>query len=137
MHRGERVAVVEDVRRRTDDRALGVSLRPFRTGRLPGLVVRPGLGTLVAGLGAGVHIRTVAGLHADLQSTSGRGFGWTGLTIPAVTTGFQPSAPGYVAVGGPNQRLSASSSPSDVSWPTQATYPSGRTSTAVGASTVP
>jgi para-nitrobenzyl esterase len=43
----------------------------------------------------------------------------------------------YAAVGGPNQVVSASSSPSWVSSPTQATYPSGRINTAVGAATAP
>src|SRR5215210_7284068 len=47
-----------------------------------------------------------------------------------------PNRMSYAAVGGPNQVLSASSgSPSSVSSPTQATYPSGRINTAVGAVT--
>ena len=43
----------------------------------------------------------------------------------------------YAAVGGPNQVVSASASPGWVRSPTQATYPSGRTNTAVGAVTGP
>ena len=43
----------------------------------------------------------------------------------------------YAAVGGPNQVVSASASPSWVRFPTQATYPSGRINTAVGAVTAP
>jgi hypothetical protein len=43
----------------------------------------------------------------------------------------------YVAVGGPNQVVSASASPGWVRSPTQATYPSGRINTAMGAVTVP
>jgi hypothetical protein len=43
----------------------------------------------------------------------------------------------YVAVGGPNQVLSASASSGWVRSPTQATYPSGRINTAVGAVTAP
>src|SRR4030081_4024243 len=43
----------------------------------------------------------------------------------------------YAAVGGPNQLVSASASPSWVRSPTQATYPSGRINTAVGAVTTP
>src|SRR2546423_2147105 len=39
----------------------------------------------------------------------------------------------YAAVGGPNQVVSASGSPSWFRSPTQATYPSGRINTAVGA----
>jgi hypothetical protein len=46
-------------------------------------------------------------------------------------------ARGYAAVGGPNQVVSASASPSWVWSPTQATYPSGRINTAVGAMTAP
>ena len=41
----------------------------------------------------------------------------------------------YAAVGGPNQVVSASSRPTWVCSPTQATYPSGRISTALGAVT--
>ena len=41
------------------------------------------------------------------------------------------------AAGGPNQVVSASGSPGSVVSPTQATYPSGRTNTAVGAVTSP
>jgi hypothetical protein len=41
------------------------------------------------------------------------------------------------AVGCPNQVVSASGSPGSVRSPTQATYPSGRTNTAVGAVTAP
>src|SRR4051794_40555921 len=40
-------------------------------------------------------------------------------------------------VGGPNQVVSASGRPIWVRSPTQATYPSGRTNTAVGAGTAP
>ena len=48
------------------------------------------------------------------------------------------SAPSrYAASGGPNQVVSASASPSWVWSPTQATYPSGRINTAVGAVTAP
>jgi hypothetical protein len=43
----------------------------------------------------------------------------------------------YVAVGGPNQVVSASVSPGWVRSPTQATYPSGRITTAAGAVTAP
>lgn len=43
----------------------------------------------------------------------------------------------YAAVGGPNQVVRASASPSWVRSPTQATYPSGRINTAVGAVTAP
>ena len=43
----------------------------------------------------------------------------------------------YAAAGGPNQVVSASARPGWVGSPTQATYPSGRISTAVGAGTVP
>src|SRR5215216_2553681 len=43
----------------------------------------------------------------------------------------------YAAVGGPNQVVSASASPSWVWSPTQATYPSGRINKAVGAMTAP
>ena len=43
----------------------------------------------------------------------------------------------YAAAGGPNQVVSASASPSWVRSPTQATYPSGRINTAVGAVTAP
>jgi hypothetical protein len=43
----------------------------------------------------------------------------------------------YAAVGGPNQVVSASASPSWVRSPTQATYPSGRINAAVGAVTAP
>ena len=43
----------------------------------------------------------------------------------------------YPAAGGPNQVVSASGSPASVPSPTQATYPSGRISTAVGALTSP
>jgi hypothetical protein len=43
----------------------------------------------------------------------------------------------YAAVGGPNQVVSASASPTQVRSPTQATYPSGRTRTAAGAVTAP
>src|SRR5215207_6248668 len=43
----------------------------------------------------------------------------------------------YAAVGGPNQVLSASGSPRSVPSLTQATYPSGRINTAVGAVTAP
>src|SRR3712207_3183635 len=43
----------------------------------------------------------------------------------------------YAAVGGPNQVVSASASPTWVRSPTQATYPSGRTKTAVGAVIAP
>src|SRR5215471_17854177 len=41
------------------------------------------------------------------------------------------------ALGGPNQVVSASASPSPVRSPTQATYPSGLINTAVGAATAP
>ena len=44
---------------------------------------------------------------------------------------------GYAAMGGPNQVVSASGSPKWVPSPTQATYPSGRITTAVGAVTAP
>src|SRR6266851_5527143 len=44
---------------------------------------------------------------------------------------------GYAAAGGPNQVVSAPASPSRVGSPTQATYPSGRINTAVGAVTGP
>jgi hypothetical protein len=47
------------------------------------------------------------------------------------------TARSYAAVGGPNQVVSASASPSWVRSPTQATYPSGRINTAVGAVTAP
>src|SRR5262245_45789877 len=40
-------------------------------------------------------------------------------------------------VGGPNQVVSASTSPSRLGSPTQATYPSGRISMAAGAATAP
>src|SRR6202035_1729026 len=43
----------------------------------------------------------------------------------------------YAAVGSPNQVVSASASPTWVRSPTQATYPSGRTKTAVGGATTP
>ena len=43
----------------------------------------------------------------------------------------------YVAVGGPNQVVSASGSPGWVRSSTQPTYPSGRINTAVGAVTSP
>ena len=43
----------------------------------------------------------------------------------------------YVAPGGPNHVVSASTSPSWVWSPTQATYPSGRITMAVGAVTTP
>jgi hypothetical protein len=43
----------------------------------------------------------------------------------------------YAAAGGPNQVVSASTSPVWVRSPTQATYPSGRTRTAAGAVTAP
>ena len=43
----------------------------------------------------------------------------------------------YVAVGGPDQVVSASGSPGWVRSPTQPTYPSGRIDTAVGAVTAP
>src|SRR5215475_2812124 len=43
----------------------------------------------------------------------------------------------YADAGGPNQVVSASASPSSVRSPTQATYPSGLTNTAVGAATTP
>ena len=43
----------------------------------------------------------------------------------------------YAAVGGPNQVVSASTSAGWVRSPTQATYPSGRINTAVGAVTGP
>jgi hypothetical protein len=43
----------------------------------------------------------------------------------------------YAAVGGPNQVVSASGSPGWVGSPVQATYPSGRMSTAAGAVTAP
>src|SRR5262245_2038893 len=43
----------------------------------------------------------------------------------------------YSVAGGPNQVASASASPSWVESPTQATYPSGRINTAVGAVTAP
>src|SRR2546429_8649884 len=43
----------------------------------------------------------------------------------------------YVPVGGPNQVVSASASPTWVRSPTQATYPSGRTKTAGGAGAAP
>ena len=43
----------------------------------------------------------------------------------------------YAAAGGPNQVVSASASPGWVRSPTQATYPSGRINTAVGAVTAP
>src|SRR4030081_1688098 len=43
----------------------------------------------------------------------------------------------YAAVGGPNQVVSAPASPSWVRSPTQATYPSGRINTALGAVTAP
>ena len=44
---------------------------------------------------------------------------------------------GYAAAGGPNQVVSASVSPRWADSPTQATYPSGRINTAVGAMTGP
>jgi hypothetical protein len=53
----------------------------------------------------------------------------------ARTRGWKPVR--YAAVGGPNQVVSASASPTWVRSPTQATYPSGRINTAVGAGTVP
>ena len=43
----------------------------------------------------------------------------------------------YAEVGGPNQAVSASASPTCVWSPTHATYPSGRISTAEGAATAP
>jgi hypothetical protein len=43
----------------------------------------------------------------------------------------------YVAVGGPNQVVRASGSPKSLRSPTQATYPSGRINTALGAVTSP
>lgn len=48
-----------------------------------------------------------------------------------------PQPAGYAASGCPNQVLSASASPRWVTSPTQATYPSGRINTAVGAVTTP
>src|SRR6266545_1510483 len=48
-----------------------------------------------------------------------------------------PNRMSYAGVGGPNQVVSASASPSSVRSPTQATYPSGRINTAVGAVTAP
>src|SRR5829696_4564217 len=48
-----------------------------------------------------------------------------------------PNRMSYAAVGGPNQVVSASGSPRWVRSPTQATYPSGRINTAVGAVTPP
>jgi hypothetical protein len=48
-----------------------------------------------------------------------------------------PNRMSYAAAGGPNQVVSASASPSWVPSPTQATYPSGRINTAVGAVTAP
>jgi len=43
----------------------------------------------------------------------------------------------YAAAAGPNHVVNASMSPSSVESPTQATYPSGRTTTALGAVTTP
>jgi hypothetical protein len=43
----------------------------------------------------------------------------------------------YAAAGGPNHVVSASASPSWLTSPTQATYPSGRINTAAGAGTAP
>jgi hypothetical protein len=43
----------------------------------------------------------------------------------------------YATAGGPNHVASASASPGWIRSPTQATYPSGRTRTAVGAATAP
>ncbi len=54
-----------------------------------------------------------------------------------VPNGPTGAAGRYAAVGGPNQVVSASASPGWVRSPTQATYPSGRISTAVGAVTAP
>jgi Ribbon-helix-helix protein, copG family len=48
-----------------------------------------------------------------------------------------PHRMSYAAVGAPNQVVSASMSPGWVRSPTQATYPSGRINTAVGAVTDP
>src|SRR6201987_803487 len=48
-----------------------------------------------------------------------------------------PNPVRYAAAGAPNQVLSASASPGWVRSPTQATYPSGRINTAVGAATSP
>jgi hypothetical protein len=48
-----------------------------------------------------------------------------------------PNRMSYAAVGGPNQVVSASWSPRWVRSPAQATYPSGRINTAVGAVTAP
>jgi hypothetical protein len=64
---------------------------------------------------------------------------------PETSVGLQrPDAPSrswkavrYVAVGGPNQLVSASGSPGSISSPTQATCASGRINTAGGAVTVP
>jgi hypothetical protein len=60
------------------------------------------------------------------------------LRRAAAAFGAAASAPSrYAAVGGPNQVVSASASPGWVRSPTQATYPSGRINTAVGAVIAP
>jgi len=77
-----------------------------------------GRGLLASGLLGSIIADLQAGLSGPLSGEGGR-------------------AGGYAGVDGPNQVLSASESPSWVRSATQATYPSGRINTAVGAVTVP
>src|SRR5215831_21393355 len=58
-----------------------------------------------------------------------------GLSPHAASSSLEPVR--YPVAGDPNQVVSASASPSWVESPTQATYPSGRINTALGAVTAP
>jgi Transcriptional regulatory protein, C terminal len=73
---------------------------------------------------------------ADEPFAGAESGGWNSLGAADASSGPW-KAVRYVAVGGPNQLVSASGSPGSVRSPTQPTYPSGRINTAVGAVTAP
>jgi hypothetical protein len=78
------------------------------------------------------------GCHSkDRSKTSSKSCTATSMLGLELLTGRSWKPVCYVAAGGPNQVVSASASPTLVRSPTQATYPSGRTKTAMGAVTAP
>src|SRR5260370_35530719 len=80
---------------------------------------------------AGYMCRTRKNLVLHISSTA------SFFVVPRQHSG-QPRVPlRYAAVGGPNQVVSASGSPTSVGSAAQATYPSGRISTAGGVGTAP
>jgi hypothetical protein len=74
---------------------------------------------------------------AAVDATVRRSVKFPGETALALGGLRTPNRMSYAAVGGPNQVVSASASPTWARSPTQATYPSGRINTAVGAVTAP